>query len=289
MGQGTADDLRLLVDLLGHEVPVIALVDQQRARLAFLSGPADRLVGLVEKFGAAAVQDHPVAFLQIGDLVGERRQGQSVRAEEHLAFAEADRQRRAASRPDQQIVAPVEQEGERESTAQAGQSGRNGLARRLAGFEFIGHQMGHDLGVGFGREIVALGDEFVPQFAEVLDDAVMHDGQALAGVGMRIVLARPAMRGPARMADADRTAQGLFRQAQREVTQLSRRAPPGQHAIFERGDAGRIVAAIFQSLQGIDDLVRHRTGAKNAYNAAHVCSRFWPTGPIYPTDRSNRS
>ena len=214
MGQGAADDLRLLVDLLGHEMPVIALVDQKGAGLAFLARPADRPVGLVEELGAAAMQHHPVAFLEIGDLVGERRQGQSVGSEKHLAFAEADRQRCAASRPDQQIVTPVEQEGERESAAQAGQSRRNGFARRLAGFEFIGDQMGHDLGVGFGREVMALGDQFVPQFAEVLDDAVMHDGQALAGMRMRIVLARAAVRGPARMADADGAAQRLFRQAQ---------------------------------------------------------------------------
>ena len=62
--------------------------------------------------------------------------------------------------------------------------------------------MQHDFGVGFGLEDHALTFQRFAQFAKILDDAVMHDGDALGRMRMRIVLGGPAVGGPAGMADA---------------------------------------------------------------------------------------
>ena len=61
-----------------------------------------------------------------------------------------------------------------------------------------------DLGVGLGGEVVPVGDERVAQLAEVLDDAVEHDGDLVVGTaGQRVgvLVGDLAVRGPARVAD----------------------------------------------------------------------------------------
>ncbi len=102
--QGVADDFRLLVNLLGHEVAIIRLVDQRR-RSAVLDRVAmhDRVVLVVDD-GAAARQHDPVAILEVSDGVGERAERDGVRTEIHLALAITDRERRPVARADHQIV-----------------------------------------------------------------------------------------------------------------------------------------------------------------------------------------
>ena len=131
MGERMADDLGLLVDLLGHEVAIIALFRQQasgRAALDAALAPASRRVANV---GAFARQHHPVALLEIGDAVGERRERQRVGAEIHLAVAVADRERRALARADQEIVLALEQIDEREGAAQTPERRLDRLGGRL--------------------------------------------------------------------------------------------------------------------------------------------------------------
>ena len=138
MGERVADDLRLLVDLLGHEVAVVALFGQQSAR-----GAVDRLAfddaGRRSRGTSApgAGDDNPVALLEIGDAVGERGERQRVGAEKHLAVAVADRERRALARADQQVVLAVEQIDEREGAAHPLQRRGDRLGRLLALRQFV--------------------------------------------------------------------------------------------------------------------------------------------------------
>jgi hypothetical protein len=62
--------------------------------------------------------------------------------------------------------------------------------------------MQDDFGVGLGLENRALVLQHFAQLAEILDDAVMDHGDAIRCMRMRIVLGRPAVGGPAGMADA---------------------------------------------------------------------------------------
>ena len=79
----------------------------------------DPLPVAIADVGALARQHDPVALLEIGDAVGERRERERVGTQIHLAVAVADRERRALARPDQQVVLALEQIDERESAAQA--------------------------------------------------------------------------------------------------------------------------------------------------------------------------
>ena len=145
MRQRVADHFRLLVDFLGHEVLVVALVDQLRRGGGFDDRPFDLAALLVVDLDALARQHRPVAVLEIADGIGERRQRDGVRAEIHLALAVADSERRTFARADQEIVFAGEQERQRESAAQLLERRRDRIGGRLSAFHLLRHQMGDRL------------------------------------------------------------------------------------------------------------------------------------------------
>ena len=95
------------------------------------------------------------------------------------------------------------------------------------------------------------------------DDALVH-------VRMGVALDGLAVRGPARVADADVALQRLVGKAQLEVLQLALGAAAVQVAVLDGGDAGRIIAAIFEPPQRVDEVARHRLLSENADDAAHA-------------------
>ena len=114
--------------------------------------------------------------------------------------------------------------------------------------------MRHHFGVG-------LGENFAPSFASCSRNSRKFSMMPLCttatlfgGVRMRVVLGRPAMRRPAGMADPDRAGERLLAQAVFQILQFAFGAAARELAAFERGDAGGIIAAIFEPLQRIDQL-----------------------------------
>ena len=197
-----ADHLGLLVNLLRHEVAVVALVDEKGRGERARDRPLDSLAVAVAD-GDAGPSDHgPVAVGEIGDGVGEGRERDRIGAHEHLATAEAERERAALPRHDHQIVVAAENHGERERALEALQAVVHGAHRIVAGLELARNEMGDDFGVGVAGEGRAVGDELVLQRAKILDDAVMDDRDQLGHVRMRVRLDRLAVGGPAGMTDA---------------------------------------------------------------------------------------
>ena len=129
--------------------------------------------------------------------------------------------------------------------------------------------MRDDLGVGFGRELVALALQLFAQFAEILDDAVVHHRDLVGRVRMRIDLVRLAVRRPARMADAGVTGERLADQALFEVLEFAFGAAARQVAAFQRRDAGGIIAAIFEALERLDHFLGDRLAPEYADDPAH--------------------
>ena len=112
--------------------------------------------------------------------------------------------------------------------------------------------------------------QLVAQLAEVLDDAVVDDRDALGRMRVGVVLGRPAVGGPAGVADAGLAARAALREPRLEVRELALGAAALELAALERRDAGGIVAAIFEPLERIDQLLRHRGASQNADDAAHA-------------------
>ena len=264
-----ADHLRLLVDLLGHEVPVIALLRQEAAGRAALDAALGPLAARVANVGSLAGQRHAIAFLEIGDAVGERGESESVRAQIHFPVAIADREGRTLARADQEILLALEQIDERERAAQPRERGMDRVLRRFALGEFVLDDEGRNLGIGLGGEDVAFGGQFLAQRPEILDDAVVDDRKPRRGVRMGVGFGRFPVRRPARVADADRPAKRRRGKLRLQVLELALRAPPLQPAVLERRHAGGIVAAIFEPLQRIDNRAGDRPSPENPDNSTH--------------------
>ena len=92
----------------------------------------------------------------------------------------------------------------------------------------------------------------------------------LGGDGMGVALGGLAVGRPARVADADRARQRLAAEPRLEVHKLALGAPALDVAVDQGGDAGRIVAAIFQALQRLDQQGGDRRLADDSDDAAHV-------------------
>ena len=105
--------------------------------------------------------------------------------------------------------------------------------------------------------------------AEILDDAVVHDRDEIGHVRMGVGLDRLAVSRPAGMADAGRARKRLGFQLQLEIAQLAFGAAAAEMAVVDGGNASRIVAAIFEALQRIDELLSDRPLAEDANDAAH--------------------
>ena len=130
--------------------------------------------------------------------------------------------------------------------------------------------MRHHLGVGVACEFRALLFELKPQLAEILDDAVVNHRDVVGGMRMGVVLGRPAVRGPARVPDAGMARERFGAQSRFKVFEFAFGAAAVEMIAFERGDARGILAAIFQPLERIHQLLRDRTAPQNADNAAHA-------------------
>src|ERR1051326_6486654 len=108
--------------------------------------------------------------------------------------------------------------------------------------------MSNHFGVGFRREAMALFDEVLRERNVILDDAVMDNDNPPGAVamGMGVLFRRPAVRGPASMANAICAIKRLEADDLFQVAQL---AFGTQHlktiAISADGYTGRVIAAVF--------------------------------------------
>ena len=145
-----ADHFRLLGDLLGHEVAVLALVRHEGRGLREIHRPRDLAVRAVADLDRIAGQHHPVAVLEIGHAVGEGGERYGVRAQIHLAVAMADGERRSHAGADHEIMLVGEQDGQREGAFEALQHLGHRILRRGALLPFARNHMRDDFGVGLG-------------------------------------------------------------------------------------------------------------------------------------------
>ena len=160
--------------------------------------------------------------------------------------------------------------GQREDAAQFLDGRAHGLFQ--VALEILLDQVGDDFGIGLGLEDVAFGFELMLERKVVLDDAVMHHHHvALAiAVRVRVLLGGPAVRGPARVADAERAIHRVHPDGLFQVAQLAFGAAHGQLAVVAiNRQPGRIVSAILQPPQAFQNDRNGVLRADVAHNSAH--------------------
>ena len=98
--------------------------------------------------------------------------------------------------------------------------------------------------------------ELALQLEVVLDDAVVddHDPAGAVAVRVRVLFGRTAVRRPARVADAVLALERIAsRSTSSRLRQLAGAAPQLDVAVAHDRDAGRVVAAVFEPAQPVDE------------------------------------
>jgi hypothetical protein len=125
------------------------------------------------------------------------------------------------------------------------------------------------LGVGVALEVAPLGFQLGLQHREVLDDAVVHQRHPAGRLRMGVAFGRNAVGGPARVADPHRGGQRLLGEQRLQAAQLALGPAPLDMAAHEPGHTRRVVAAVLQPLQALDQPCGDGRNAHDADDAAH--------------------
>ena len=168
-------------------------------------------------------------------------------------IGEADDDRRGPAGDDDRVGLGERDDGEREIPPQD----RHRTAHRLPQAGTPGDlrldEVGDHLGVRVRYEHVAVGDERCGEFAVVLDDAVVHDGDGPGAVDLRVgvALARRPVGRPARAPDGrapvTTTSAIIERNFSTErVSSAMRHDAELARFRVDEGDPGRVVAAVLE-------------------------------------------
>ena len=270
-GDALAQRLGLLVDLLEHEVLVAAL-------LGGLGRPVDGRHGALAR-GAVHVGDghapRPqvghVAILEEDDPVGVGEDRRDVGGEKGLAVAETDDERHVLAGADQPVALADVHDREGVRTLELAEGVTDGIGE-VALVRLL-DEVGDRLRVGLRGEDVAARLESVAQLAEVLDDPVVDDRDGARAVAMRmgVQVVRPAVRRPAGVGQPDRGVGRAIGEGGLEVDQLARPLLDEQVAgVVDEGDPGRIVAAVLEPLEPLDEDGARLPRTRVADDAAHT-------------------
>ena len=200
----SADRLRLLEDLLVHEMPVATEARRTPVPVHLVHDAFDQNAVRIENAKSVARQLPDVAIFQVDHVTRVREKRSYVGRDEVLPLTDAHDERRA--RTSKQYLSRMIRvhTGERILSAHA--------ANRRAERDFVVSALGHHLAQQHRKALcVCLAAGRVPvllQFAtdahEVFEYAVVNDRDLAVqtGVGMSVLLGRSPMRRPARVANS---------------------------------------------------------------------------------------
>ena len=209
-----------------------------------------------------------------GAGVGE--EGGDRRGEEGLALAEAGDQRALLAGAEQATGLAGVHGDEGVVAAQLGVGGAGGDGE--VAVVVAGDQVGDDLGVGLGGELLPLGLQPLAQLGVVLDDPVEDDVDLARAVvvGMGVLLGDAAVGRPAGVGDAGLRRRhralavggaGVQRGAQ--VGEVADRVLADDLAVVEQGEASRVIASVFEFFEARKQELLAGPGADVSNDAAH--------------------
>ena len=138
--------------------------------------------------------------------------------------------------------------------------------------QMLPDQMRQNFGIGRGFESMALLQKSIFQPVEILDDAVVDNGNApaLVEMRMRVFVGGRTMSGPPRMPHADMAVERLSVEKTREaLVDLSLFLAQMELSIAQDGQASAIIAAIFEPSQTLENNRRRLLFADVSNNATH--------------------
>lgn len=224
---------------------------------------------------AVPAQLHHLVLAQFDGGPRMRDEGGHIGGKEGLALADTHHQRGVAPGAHHHVRLVRMHRDQREGALQLSAHLAHGLRQVPARRERLGEQVRHDFGVGLRRQLVAARLQLGPQSGEVLDDAVVHNGDAprIVQMGMGIGVGRAAVRGPPGVPDAGEPARKRpVHQLLLQIDELARLLRRGETAVGEYRHTGRVVAPVLEPLEARDDHIKRRLSADVPHDSAHVGS-----------------
>ncbi len=203
--QGVGNGARLLVDFLEHVVLVRALFGGVGREFALAHRPR-HVAALAVKDAATFARDFGhVAFLQKHETPRDRQERGNVGSDEILVLAQADDDRATHAGDDDAVWLLLADHGERVGPFEFDDRGAHRLEQIAKALHVKMDSVRDDFGIGLGFKLIARGFQLLAQLLVILDDAVVHDGEAVArDVRVRVALAGGSVRCPAGVGDAQR-------------------------------------------------------------------------------------
>jgi hypothetical protein len=175
------------------------------------------------------------------------------------------------TRRDEDIGVVVVDDDEREVALQIGEGAPDCL-REIALVMAL-DQVDDRLGVRLGGEGVAVREQAVAMLPVVLDDPVQDDRKLRAVAAeqrVRVRLRDAAVRRPARVAEAVSGGGAVGVGRDLEVLQVADSADVIEAAFLPEGDPGRVVAAVLEALQALEEERFALSGSDVTNDSAHL-------------------
>jgi hypothetical protein len=200
--------------------------------------------------------------------VGQDRR--DVRGQEVLTVADAGDERDVLAGTDDPVGLVAMHDREGVGALELAEGGPD----RVGDVALIGllDEMGDGFGVGLRDERVTPLGEPVAELPEVLDDAVVDDRDPAGAIhlGMGVDVVRPAVRRPAGMGQPDRRVGRPLGDRRGQVRELAGLLLDEEIAgLVHEGDAGRVIAPVFEPLEALHQDRTGFAGARIADDSAH--------------------
>ena len=278
--QRVAYDARLLVNLLEHKVGITALFGHVQVPVDVGDLGLNHIAGLVGVLDACGRELGKLTVLEHHDIAGGVDERDDIGGDIGAGLARADHDRGILAGHGNHAGLVSAHGGQTIGTDHVGASlahgGRQVVRLGISLFD----QMREDLGIGLALKVVAAALQLFAQLGEVLDNAVVDDGDATiaAGVGMGVDNGRLAVSGPAGMADTAGSVAVDIGKLALQARNLTHAADDievsrGALAHLER-DARGVITAIFHTLKARDQNVLCNIRAGVADNSAHRINPF---------------
>ena len=224
---------------------------------------------LVADFPRVAVEGAELPIREVDDLVGKAREGVGVAGEVSAAIAHADDERASEPRSDDEPRFVPRHRGNAVRAFHQAQC----LPHRRDEVAIVepAHELSENFGIGIRTEVDAGRLQLLLERGEVLDHAVMNDGDVVGGIQMRmgVAIGGTAVRGPTRVADAVATRRGVRRDVLAQFDEPTGFLPQVQFVARAGDEPGTIVAAILQSPQAFEQDGRCFPLAGKSHDPAH--------------------
>jgi hypothetical protein len=255
------------------------LLGGQRAPVDLATSTTDLFaLAIDDRANAGSVEVRGVAVFEVDDQAGVNQDGGGVGRDEGLGsgapvLSQADEQWRGLAGDDDLAGVVVVHDAQGPSPAGSGERASYGGVQVLGvvGLSVVGglDEVSDDLGVGIAGELGI--PKVRPQLGVVLDDAVVNDDDLALLVRMGVATRRGAVRGPARVADTAASGNRVVVHSLGEGGDLALATDEMCLADVGRldGDPGRVVAAVFEFAQALQEEFSRASFARVADDPAH--------------------